>query len=114
LAIIEMTVLVNTEIGIAPDEQHRLQRIRVVVTALISDASVDRVGKSGMIGDTLDYGFIRDCVLSAFKGPRLNLLEQVIYRVREAVRANEHILDANVEVMKSNPWEDVPEVLVRR
>jgi len=111
---IEMELEVQVEIGIAPSEQGRLQRLTVALDVEIDDRRADAAAASGRIEDTLDYGRMRRVVHEAFAERRYALLEQVTTVIRDRIRALEGVVAARVGVTKHHAWADVSRLTLTR
>ena len=76
MPIIELEVIVNAEIGIAPSEKGRVQQLAIAVSAEIDPEAVSKASTVGEIGHTLDYGLLRSIIHEVFEGKRFKLLEE--------------------------------------
>ncbi|AKJ28343.1 dihydroneopterin aldolase [Caldimonas brevitalea] len=114
MATIEMEVAVQTEIGIAPSEQGRVQALTVTLAVEVANRHSDAAARSGQISDTLDYGRMRQIVHEVFAERRWNLLEEVTTTIRDRIRALNHVESARVGITKYHPWADVARLTLTR
>jgi dihydroneopterin aldolase len=121
MATIDLHVQVHAEIGVAPTEVGREQRLDVRVVVALDDAVVDAAAASGRLGDTLDYARLRKIVGDVFAGsprsdgrPSIVLLEQAVGAIRAEITRLQHVNDVHVTVIKHHPWADVPTVSLTR
>ncbi len=111
---IEMELDVQAEIGIAPSEQGRIQRLTVALDVELDDARADAAAASGRIDDTLDYGRMRKVVHEAFAERRYALLEEVTTVIRDRIAALDGVVRARVGVTKHHAWADVRRLTLTR
>ncbi|HUP05986.1 MAG TPA: dihydroneopterin aldolase [Caldimonas sp.] len=111
---IEMELELQAEIGIAPSEQGRVQRLTVTLDVELDDARADAAAASGRIDDTLDYGRLRKVVHDAFAERRYALLEEVTTLIRDRIRAVDGVVAARVGVTKHLAWADVRRLTLTR
>jgi dihydroneopterin aldolase len=114
MALIEMDLIVRSEIGIAPRESGRVQSLLVTLRVEVADQHSDAAACSGQITDTLDYSRLRQIVIDTFKERRWALLEQITTTVRDRIRRLDHVVTASVGVTKSHAWPDVPRLALTR
>lgn len=114
MATIEMEMHVRTEIGIAPSERGRVQELIVLLTVEVADKHSDAAARSGEIGETLDYGRLRQIVREVFSERRYSLLEEVTTTIRDRIKDLNHVASARVGITKHHPWADVPRLTLTR
>jgi dihydroneopterin aldolase len=107
---IDLEVVLETEIGIAPWERGRLQSLTVKVSANVKLDAALRSATSGDIAQTIDYALFRNIIHQVFEGKRFNLLEQPAFLIKHEISKLECVEKVHVSVEKPFPWPDVPRV----
>lgn len=112
MSTIDLEIVMKTEIGIMPSEQGREQLITISLGVDIDPQALARASGSGEIGETLDYGQLRQVVIDVFQTRRFNLLEEPALQIKERALALPMVREVRVCVAKKLPWPDVPMVRV--
>jgi dihydroneopterin aldolase len=114
MATIEMEIEIRKEIGIAPTEVGREQKLTIALRVDVADKHSDAAAASGDISDTLDYSRLRAVVHQVFDERRWNLLEEVTTAIRTRIKEIHHVQDARVSITKHHPWADVARLTLTR
>lgn len=114
MALIEMEISVQSDIGIAPAELGRLQTLSVSLVVKLAEHFSDAAARSGQISQTLDYGTLRDIVHAVFSERRWDLLEQVSTVIRDRIGQLEPVESVRVGISKHYPWPDVAKLTLSR
>ncbi len=112
LAFIEFERIdVTLEIGVAPHEKQRTQRLLIDVVVGIDD-KMTQIGDSAEgLADGFDYAQVRTSVMDAV-APKVYLLETLANRVAAGVLKLHGALTCSVKVTKTRCWPDVEGVSV--
>jgi dihydroneopterin aldolase len=94
------------DIGVAPSEIDRTQRISFDVIVGFSEARTRLQDSAEGLRDGLDYGKVRDCVMDATKEP-VKLLETLANRIAERLLKLPETLTCQLTITKSYPWSNV-------
>lgn len=106
---------VDMQIGIAPSEIGKTQRVRFDVKVGVADAKTHIDDSIEGLRQGFDYSKLRNCVVEATKaieGAHPKLLEPLANRIADAVMVHPEALTCSVKVTKSRPWSDVETVSV--
>ncbi len=114
MALIEMEITVQSDIGIAPGELGRLQTLSVSLIVQLAEHFSDAAASSGQISQTLDYGALRDIVHAVFAERRWDLLEQVSTVIRDRIAQLQPVESVRVGISKHYPWPDVAKLTLTR
>ena len=113
LAFIELEGIdVTLEIGVAPHEKERKQRLIIDVIVGIADKMTRIADSEAGLTDGFDYGQVRTCVMEAAES-KVYLLETLANRVADGVLLLPGALTCSVKVTKTRCWADVEGTSVR-
>ena len=97
---------IDLEIGVAPQEHGRIQRLFVDVQVGIDDAKTHLVDSKEGLLEGFDYAKVHTCVKEV-ASMRTYLLETIANRVAEGVFKIPGALTCSVKVSKNRCWGDV-------
>lgn len=110
LAFVEIKQMhVPMEIGIAPNEKGKTQRITFDVQVGFDDAKTNLVDSADGLRHGFNYVHLRDCILEACR-PETHLLETLANRIADSIMRLPDAVTLKMQVTKHRPFPDVEEI----